>query len=58
MDFLKSHTPLSARAAFIVLSTLMFFFSAQVSLTIYIDSSYLKHTIENTPSLAQTVLWD
>ena len=58
MDLLKSHTSLSARAAFIVLSTLMFFFSAQVSLTIYIDSSYLKHTIENTPSLAQTVLWD
>lgn len=46
-----------ARHAFIVLSTLMFFFSAQVSLTIYIDSSFLKSAVAETPSLAKTVLW-
>lgn len=41
------------RGALTVLSALMFFFSAQVSLTIYIDSSFLKNTILNTPSLSQ-----
>jgi MFS family permease len=44
--------------AFIALSILMFFFSAQVSLTIYIDSSYLKHVIEQTPSLMSMKIWD
>ncbi|MDO8520819.1 MAG: MFS transporter [bacterium] len=54
----KSHTPLSAKGAIVVLSALMFFFSAQVSLTIYIDSSYVKETIEHTPSLAAMQIWD
>ena len=48
MDIIKSSTPLSARRAFIILSVLMFFFSAQVSLTIYIDSSFIKEAIENS----------
>lgn len=46
-----------ARRAFIVLSTLMFFFSAQVSLTIYVDSSFLASTVASTPGLAETSLW-
>lgn len=54
----KSRTPLSAKTAFIALSTLTFFFSAQVSLTIYIDSSFLKETIANTPSLIAMKIWD
>jgi len=54
----KSHTPLSAKGAIIVLSALMFFFSAQVSLTIYIDSSYIKEAIEHTPSLSAMQIWD
>ena len=58
MDFFKSHTPLSAKMAFVVLSVLMFFFSAQVSLTIYIDSSYLSSAIANTPSMAASQLWN
>ncbi len=57
MDFLKSRTPLSAKTAFAVISTLVFFFSAQVSLTIYVDSSYLEHAIANTPSLASMQIW-
>jgi MFS family permease len=47
----------SARGAFIVLSILMFFFSAQVSLTIYVDSSFLKDTIAHTPSLMTMGIW-
>jgi len=58
MDYLKSATPLSARGAFIVLSVLMFFFSAQVSLTIYIDSSYLMESIGKSASFAKMQLWD
>lgn len=58
MGLLKSRTPLSARAAFIALSVFTFLFSAQVSLTIYIDSSYLKHAIESTPSLSAMRFWD
>lgn len=58
MQFFKRRTPLSARSAFIALSVLMFFFSAQVSLTIYIDSSYMKSTIEHTPSMMSMKLWN
>lgn len=58
MDFFKSHTPLSAKTAFVVLSVLMFFFSAQVSLTIYVDSSYLASAIAHTPSIASMPLWN
>ena len=58
MSFFKRSTPLSAHAAFIVLSVLMFFFSAQVSLTIYIDSSYLKDTIMTSPELIGGTLSD
>jgi MFS family permease len=36
---------LSAKVAFLALSAMMFFLSAQVSLTIYIDSSYLSQTL-------------
>jgi MFS family permease len=35
----------------------MFFFSAQVSLTIYVDSSFLKDAIMHTPSLIEMGLW-
>lgn len=48
---LKNRIPDEWRALF-VLSALMFFFSAQVSLTIYIDSSFLNDTILGTPSLS------
>ncbi len=41
----------SAREAFIVLSIILFLFSAAISLTVYIDSSYLKDAILHTPSL-------
>lgn len=44
---------MSEWGAIVVLSAIMFFFSAQVSLTIYIDSSFLKDTILRTPSLSQ-----
>src|SRR3989338_6946638 len=54
----KSHTPLSAKGAIVALSALMFFFSAQVSLTIYIDSSYVKEAIEQTPRFALMQAWD
>lgn len=47
----------SKRGAIFVLSSLMFFFSAQVSLTIYIDSSFLKDTILHTPSLSQVEIF-
>lgn len=47
----------SSRDAFIILSVLTFFFSGQVALTIYIDSSFLKDTITKTPSLADTTTW-
>lgn len=47
----------SSRDAFIILSVLTFFFSAQVALTIYVDSSFLKDTIVKTPSLSQTNIW-
>lgn len=57
MEILKSRTPLSAKTAFIALSVLAFFFSAQVSLTIYIDSSFLKDTIEHTTSMTALQLW-
>jgi MFS family permease len=43
--------------ALFVLSSLMFFFSAQVSLTIYIDSSFLNDTILRTPSLNNLALF-
>ena len=58
MDFFKLHTPLSAKTALVILSALMFFFSAQVSLTIYVDSSYLASTIASTPSMTAMQLWD
>lgn len=58
MDLLKPRTPLSAKTAFLALSVFTFLFSAQVSLTIYIDSSYLKHVIEKTPSLSDIRLWE
>lgn len=51
------HSLKSSQAAFIVLSLMIFFMSIQVSLTIYIDSSFLKSTIENS-SLAKTFLWE
>jgi MFS family permease len=35
----------------------MFFFSAQVSLTIYVDSSFLKDAISHTPSLMTMGIW-
>src|SRR3989338_6650725 len=54
----KSHTPLSAKGAIVALSALMFFFSAQVSLTIYMDSSYVKEAIEQTPRFALMQAWD
>ncbi len=57
MSLLKRSTPLSAKHAFIALSVLVFFLSTQVSLTTYIDSSYLTHTILGTPSLAHMRLW-
>ena len=57
MSFLKRGTPLSAKHAFIVLSVLMSFFSAQVSLSLYVDSSYLKSAILSTPSLASMKIW-
>ena len=57
MSFLKRRTPLSAKHAFIVLSVLMSFFSAQVSLSLYVDSSYLKNAILSTPSLASMKIW-
>jgi len=47
----------NSREAFIILSILTFFFSGQVALTIYVDSSFLKETISKTPSLSQTNLW-
>lgn len=53
--FKKSIT--SSRDAFIILSVLTFFFSGQVALTIYIDSSFLKEAIMNTPSLSATNAW-
>ncbi len=58
MSFFKSSVSLSSKSAFIALSALTFFFSAQVSLTIYIDSSFLKDAIQNTPSMAESKLWD
>src|SRR3990172_8221085 len=57
MDFFKSHTPLSAKKAFIILSAIMFFFSAQVALTIYVDSSYVASAIAHTPSMASLPIW-
>ena len=57
MSLLKSNTPLSARAAFIALSAVTFFFSAQVSLTIYIDSSFLKDRVLATPSMNTMSVW-
>lgn len=47
----------SSKEAFIILSVLTFFFSGQVALTIYIDSSFLKEAITKTPSLIQTNFW-
>jgi len=58
MSLLKHSTPLSAKFAFIALSILTFFLSTQVSLTAYIDSSYLTHTILNTPAFTQISLWE
>lgn len=57
MNIFKRATPLSAKTAFIALSMLMFFFSAQVSLTIYVDSSYIQHSISGTPSLSSMKVW-
>ncbi len=57
MSFLKSRTPLSAQRAFMVLSVILFLFSIQVSLSLYVDSSYLKSAIQSTPSLANTKIW-
>lgn len=48
----------SSKEAFIVLSLLLFFFSGQVSLTLYVDSSYLVETISNTPSLSAMKIWE
>ena len=53
----KRGTPLSAKHAFVILSVLMFFFSAQVSLDMYVDSSYLKSTILSTPGFADSHTW-
>ncbi len=47
----------SAREAFIILSIILFLFSAAISLTVYIDSSYLKDAILNTPSLLKIKLF-
>lgn len=47
----------SSRHAFIILSLLTFFFSAQVSLTIYINSSFLKDRIAHTDSFTLMKLW-
>lgn len=58
MALLRSETPLSAKTAFAALSILLFFFAAQVSLTIYVDSSYLTHTIANTPSMTELRIWE
>lgn len=55
--FWKRSTPLSAKHAFIILSLLMFFFSAQVSLNMYIDSSYLKSAIVSTPGFSLLHMW-
>ena len=57
MKLFKRQTPLSEKHAFIVLSVLMFFFSAQVSLDMYVDSSYLKSTILSTPGFADSTVW-
>lgn len=57
MSIFKRSTPLSARTAFVVLSMVMFFFCAQVSLTIYVDSSYLEYSISSTPSISQMSMW-
>lgn len=57
MDFFKSRTPLSAKRAFAVVSVIMFFFSAQVALTIYVDSSYLASAISHTPEMATLAIW-
>ena len=54
---LFKRTTLSEKKAFIVLSVLMFIFSAQISLTLYIDSSYLKDAISRTPSLSEKAVW-
>lgn len=57
MKIFKRATPLSAKGAFFALSLLMFFFSAQVSLTIYVDSSYVQYSVKNTPSLSSMSIW-
>ncbi len=51
------HAVHTSREAFIALSTLMFFFSAAVSLTIYIDSSFLTETITKNPRLMSLPFW-
>lgn len=57
MNFFKQRTPLTAKHAFIVLSVLMFLFSAQVSLNIYVDSSYVKSAILGTTAFSQSPIW-
>jgi MFS family permease len=57
MSFFK-HSPESSKDAFILLSILLFFFSAQASLTIYIDALYLKDAILSTPAFADMKLWE
>ena len=54
---MQKHVTENSKYAFIFLSAIMFFFSAEVALTIYIDSSFLKHAITLTPTLTQTKLW-
>lgn len=58
MDDMFKKAVSSERGALIVLSTLMFFFSAQVSLTIYVDSSFLKDAIMGTPSLSKMEIFE
>lgn len=58
MQFFKSSATLSDKHAFIILSILMSFSSAQVSLNTYIDSLYLTSAIENTPSLSALKIWE
>jgi MFS family permease len=49
--------PLPTNTAFALLSVVVFFLSGSVSLTIYIDSSFLKNTILNSPALSHSTLW-
>lgn len=57
MSFLKRQAPLSEKHAFIVLSILMCFSAAQVSLNTYIDSLYLTQAISATSSFEAMKAW-